>query len=328
MWSIRWLTLILLAILALRAPEVIGRMFDNIGNVLLVRTLATPGPELPQEITQAEHLFRRAARYAPSDDSSWRGLGFALAAQRREDEAIAAWQNVEGMADGLVLLGEQARESQHYTEALRWYQRAALLEPSLGDPWYYTGLVHEGLERWDDALAALQNARSLSLSKIGPSDVYYQIGWLLSQEKDPPDLKAALAALDAALAQDRFSDETRATQTHYQKAEVLRQLGLGHEALGEYRWVTAQRPRYYRAHVQLGWLVWQIEQNGELAEATLLHAIQLSPDSKPAYLRLATVYQDSGRTSDEAAMYRQILTLDPADGRAIKGLERLGITGD
>jgi tetratricopeptide (TPR) repeat protein len=327
-WSIRWLTLILLAILVLRAPEVIGRTFGNVGTVLLVRTAETPGPELPQEITQAEHLFRRAARYAPSDDSSWRGLGFALAAQGREDEAIAAWQNVDGIADDLILLGEQARESQYYTEALRWYQRATLVEPSLGDSLYYTGLVYEGLERWDDALAALQNARSLSLSKIGPSDVYYQIGWLLSQEKDPPDLEAALAALNAAIAQDRFSDETQATQAHYQKAEVLRQLGLGQEALVEYHWVTDKRPRYYRAHVQLGWLYWQTEQNGELAEATLLHAIQLSPDSKPAYLRLATVYQASGRTADEAAIYRQILTLDPADERATKGLERLGITGD
>jgi tetratricopeptide (TPR) repeat protein len=255
-------------------------------------------------------------------------LGFALAAQGREDEASVAWRNVDTIADDFILLGEHARESQRYTEALQWYKRAAEEEPDLGDPYYYTSLAYVGLERWDDALAALHNARSLALKKMGASDVYYKIGWLLSQEHDRSDLEAALVALNEAITQDRFSDETLATQAHYEKAGVLRQVGLGEEALAEYRWVTAKRPRFYRAHVQLGWLYWQIDRNGELAEATLLYAIQLSPASKPAYLRLAAVYQDSGRTSDEAAIYRQILARDPTDERAINGLKRLGITGD
>jgi tetratricopeptide (TPR) repeat protein len=324
----RWLALILFAALVLRAPEMASRSLDNIGNVLLVRALSTSMPQTAQEIRQAEQLFRRATLYAPSYDSGWQGLGFALSAQGHEDEAILAWQNVDDMAAHLVLLGEQARESHQYAAALQWYRRASLVEPGLGDPWYYSGLAYEGLERWDDALAALKKALSLSLNEIGPSDVNYQIGWLLSREQNPPNPEAALAALNEAISQDQFSDATRTTQAHYEKAGVLRQLGRDQEALTEYRWVTARRPRYYSAHVQLGWLYWQTERNGVQAEATLLHAIHLLPDSKPAYLRLATIYRDLGRTADEAAMYRQILALDPADERAIRGLERLGIAGD
>jgi hypothetical protein len=109
-WRLWSILLLLVAAFALNGPRLLSRAWGNAGQIALAHALvATPGePVLPVTI-KAEALLRRAVTYASGNRSAWRGLGFALAAQEREDEAMAAWQTAGEMAEEFIRHGQVAR---------------------------------------------------------------------------------------------------------------------------------------------------------------------------------------------------------------------------
>jgi len=244
-------------------------------------------------------------------------------AEKWRTKAVAEWQAAGLTAQDFIAQGEKERRAKRYGEALGWYERATVTAPGLGDPWYYMGLAYEKMEQWGEALVAFQKGLSLPLVEISQSDIYYRVGWLQSRKVDPPDLAAALAAFDTAIAQDQFVEKAQEVQAHYQRADALHRLGLGEEALREYEWVVARQTEHYWACVHLGNLYWRVRGDAERAETVLMRAVHLESDMKWAYRVLARVYQETSREAEAIEMYRQVLSLDPQDELALEQIDRL-----
>jgi tetratricopeptide (TPR) repeat protein len=311
-----WLIpLLFLVSLAIKGPELLDLVWRNAGLVALAQTLvATPGEEEPLTAVRAETRLRRAVTYVPEDHAAWRGLGFALAAQGRGDEAVTAWQTAGQMAEEFFQRGEQAHRLSRYEEALVWYTRAAAVAPDWWVPWYYAGLTYENLEKWDDALESFRQAE---IRPDGKEDITgslnYHIGRILQKYVEPPDLSTALNLYEAALTSDGFIQDWERVGTHYQRGNILRQQGRSQEAMQEFKWVISADPKHYWGHVWLGVVIWRDDGDFDKAEKYLKQAIALNPEEKMAHRWLGKIYQESGRLTDAADAFQQVLEIDPAD---------------
>lgn len=308
-------------ILILHGPMLLSYISGGMGLALLSQALAGTPKALPRRaVFQAELLLRKSTIYAPENQYAWRGLGFALARQGREDEAVAAWQSVAGMAEEFIKWGEQARVVGRHQEALMWYSRAAKVEPRLRDPWYYKGQTYEQLENWERAVEVYRKGlQRPAMIQVGLSDFYFRLGYIWAHKSSQPDWQTALALYDKALKLEAFSDEWSRIQVHYARGEVLRKLDRKRAAMKEYESFIAHRSSghwAYWAHVRLGSLTWELDRDADRAEYFFLQALDIEDSNKWAYRGLGLLYRETGHWAKAIEMYRQVLELDPNDSVA------------
>jgi len=238
---------------------------------------------------------------------------------------VAAWRAGGISAQQLIEAGEEARNAKRYEEALRWYGRAARLEPHRGDPWYYAGLAREGMERWEEALAAYERAVAVgSFTGVHCSSPYYRMGVIYQWRLEPRQLDAALAAYESAIETDDFSANWEAADCHYKRGEILLWKGADpDEYIREFQQAIELNPRHDWAHIRLGFAYYARDRDAVRAETEIRQAIALSPRNKWAYYHLGEVYRQEGRTNEARAMYEKALEIDPEFEAAQKRLESL-----
>ncbi|MCI0395835.1 MAG: tetratricopeptide repeat protein [Chloroflexi bacterium] len=270
---------------------------------------------------------------AQESESARRGLGFALVTQGRENDALLVWRSSSGMPAELMTWGFQAWKEGEYQEAADWLERAAGAAPSLGDPWYYLGMLYEETGRPEQATEAYSQGRErLQLLAVGRSEFYFRLGQLAKQKGQSSnwltsrDLFTQAAAFYAqAISLNAFSEPSSEAITHFDLADVLNRLGRDREALAEYEWVLAHEPQNYWANVRLGLLVWELDGDSTKAETLLLRALAVEEDKKWAYQYLGQLYLATGRQAEAVEMYRHVLALDPRDVGAQESLNSLEV---
>ena len=315
-----WALLLLALVAALPALAALpARARANAGYLHLNRGQA--GGE-PAELARAtSHL----AEVSPSPivgQRAWRGLGLTAMMGARDDEAIAAWQRVDGGAAELALWGYQAESAGDWAAARARRRLAVRLDPDDGDAWYEVARTSTQLgdaaaaQEYRQALAAARHAR------FGPSNILTRLGEL-AKNAAPPDWAAALAHFEDALQRDDFIVADDRLQAHLGRAEALDKLGQTAAALDAYRQVAAGWPNHYWANVHSGRLTWYVETDAPRAAAFLNHAIGLRPDDKWAYLFLGGIYAEAGQADLAGPLLRRVLEIDPADATARKQLDQL-----
>lgn len=323
------LGVIVLAMLVLYGSAVLSSGLSGVGLLAFARYLqASSKLTSTPALLQAEHLLRQAMLWNPANVSAHRGLGLALAAQGREDEAIAAWQAAGGMVDELIQRGEQTRTAKLYEEALAWYKWAAILNLGLGDPWYYAGLVYERLEQWEQALKAYEQAVKVgTFGQVGQSSPYYRLGVMYQRRLAPPQLDKALAAYNAAIALDSFSTDLEAADTHYSLGVIYDRQGRDpRDSIREYQQAVALNPRYKWAHLRLGVALYQAYRDVSLAEREIEQALSLWPDDRSRkwpYRFSGNIYRDAGMNEKAIVAYEEALRLDANDEQVKKILDEL-----
>ena len=191
---------------------------------------------------------------------------------------VNAWRQTGLTAEDFIARGEKAREAGLYDEALAWYQRAMRLEPQVGDPWYFVGLLRENQEMWLQALDAYAQAASAErLVQVGRSSAYYRLGSIYQRRLPSPQPERAMAAYQAALDADDF--------------------GLA----GDAAWT----------HARLAQLYDSLERDPVAAEAEILQALELAPGDPWIYVVLGDIYRNKGQTAEAAEQYEQALAIDP-----------------
>jgi tetratricopeptide (TPR) repeat protein len=225
----------------------------------------------------------------------------------------AAWAKAGITAQDLIAVGEAARQAERYEEALEWHERAMSLEPGLGDPWYYVGLVHEEQGLWGQALDAYEHATFISyFYQVHRSSVFYRIGRIYQWELKPQQLDKALAAYEAAIEVSDFNAKWEAAESHYKRGEILWQMGCApSKYIPEYREAIRLDPNHAWAYVKLGVTYYQDSRNMNLAEDMIRQGLKLSPDHKWAYFHLGEVYYQQGRIEEATAAYERALQIDP-----------------
>jgi len=323
-----------LIVITIGPTALASRLTSNVGLVMLNRSLAqdgvfaAAGRDAPS-LAEAERWLTAATNLDATNRGAWRGLGFGLAAQRREDEAVAAWRAAELTSQDLINFGEQARQSARYGEALDWYAQAARMDPVSGIPWYYIGLGYEGLNDWGQALDSFQYAhkKANGIDDIAGS-LFLHMGLLFHIHTESPDLPTALGFYERALASDRFIANWERVTTHYHRGDVLHRQGRMQEAAQEFTWVINAEPNHYWAHMWLGEIAWQASGDLHQAEMYLKQAIALRPDLKWAYRWLGSLYQQAGRLDVAAEAYRAVLAIDPEDAAALRFFSEQGSDAD
>jgi tetratricopeptide (TPR) repeat protein len=320
--------LIVPVILVFCGRAVLSSGLSGMGLLAFARHLqASPQATSTPTLLQAEHLLRQAVLRNPANASARRGLGFVLAEQGRE-EAITAWQATGGMVDELIQRGQQARDVKRYNEALAWYEWAATVEPGLGDPWYYSGLVHEKLEQWEQALKAYEQAvRVGSFGHVGQSSPYYQLGVIYQRRLTSPQFDKALAAYNTAAALDDFGTDLEAAGSYYNRGVIYDRQGRDpRDSIREYRQAVALNPRHKWAYLRLGHALYQAYKDVSLAEWEIERALALWPDDRSRkwpYRFLGNIYRDAGMNENAIVAYEEALRLDANDEQVKKLLAQL-----
>jgi len=253
----------------------------------------------------------------------------ALKAQHVGQRLVDEWSRAGLTAGDFIDRGEEARRAKHYDEAMAWYERAMRLEPDLGDPWYYVGLLYENQQQWLPALDAYERAVAMKrFVQVHRSSPHYRAGILYQGRLEPRQLEKALAAYEAALDADDFSSRVEATDCHYKRGRILYgQMADPSEYMAEFRRTIELDPGHVWAHILLGVSIYN--QHGDItaAEAELLRALELDSQNQWAHYYLGEVYRREGRMDEAAARYQQALTIDPDFEAAQKKLGALSGNG-
>jgi tetratricopeptide (TPR) repeat protein len=316
-----WFVVILLVFVALSWRALISSFAGNVGLLILSRSLAHT--DQMQHSLQDNPDLRRAQKWlqvATSLDTNnrgaLRGTGFAFGGQGQEERAMTAWTAARLSSSDFITFGDQFRAQGQLQEALTWYSRAAQAERGSAMPWYYMGLAHEGLQQWNEALAAFQQGLQRRDSAAAAGSLNLEIGSILQEHIRPADLTAALNYYEASLRSNQFIHGWERVNAHYFRGDALRQQNRLPEALQEFSWVVEAAPDHYWGNMWLGLLTWQVNGNAQEAEQSLKAAATLRPDVKWSYRWLADLYRQVGRLADAAEAYRQVLNLDPQDQAA------------
>jgi tetratricopeptide (TPR) repeat protein len=289
----------------------------NIGFVMVNQALATQSKH--RSILKAVEWFERAGVA-----SAGRGLGFALSTLGHEEQARAAWKQAGEDEGDFLIRGKGARELGDYEMAITWFERAIVANSNFADAWYELGLSYELLGDSEKAIATYeQGLTKTEFVQVGPSDIYQRLGFVYARLVDDVDLETALNYYDQALLKNNFGSIQDEARTHYFKAEALRQSNQITEAIAEYELVIAQQPKNYWAHVRLGFLIWNTQQNAGAAETLFLQALALDDQQKVAYHGLGVVYKETGRNTEAIQIYQKLLALDPTDTNAQEALATL-----
>ena len=278
-----------------------------------------------QEVARAEKLLRQAVVWSSDNQGAHRGLGWVLAAQGENAEAGTEWLTGGFTAQDFIARGEQVRKAKQYEEALAWFERAAEMEPELGDPWYYIGLTYERMEWWEQALEAYERAvEARAFAAVGRSSPYYKRGGIYQWGLDPRQTDAALVTYEAAIEIGDFSDDLEAANCHYQRGEILRWTGRDpDEYIIEYQQAINLNPNHASAHVYLGVAYYIRDRDAVRAEIEIQKALMLEPKNQWACYHLGEIYRQEGRVDEAIVMYRQALEIAPDFEIALERLQSL-----
>ena len=233
-------------------------------------------------------------------------------------QMMAVWEEGGFTAQDLIAAGKEARKAERYEEALAWYERAWMVEPKQGDPWYYVGLLYQDRRQWEKALGAYNRAmQSTYFVNVGKSDVYLRLGEIYQWAENYQDLDKALCMYDSAVKLDSFTSDALKAEAFYKRGEIHGWQGRDpRESIAEYRQALSLLPNHRWAHLRLGYALYSAYEDVSLAEVEVGQAIAQwsnGVSKKWPYRYLGDIYRDAGLIEDAVAAYKRALEFDPSD---------------
>jgi tetratricopeptide (TPR) repeat protein len=323
LWTI---LLLVLGLIVLRGRIILAQGLLNVAFGGLNDQLAVNIRPLPQ----SDSLWQQTLRLDGANPDTRRALGFLYWWQGQPQEALVAWQHVDGAEVELLNWGNIRRQQARYEEALEWYQATATLSPDLGDPWYYSGQIYQTRQQWAEALQAYETAvhRPRFLHPLR-SDAYFQLGFIQQSVPGFGDLARALLSYDQALKADSFSSDVVKAEAFYKRGEIYSWQGADPAlSLAQYRQAVALYPGHNWARLRMGDAIYHAEGDLVTAVAEIEQVIAIwqknnSPYLKSAYIYLGGVYRAAGQTEAALAAFILAATLDPSDTAVQAALNEL-----
>jgi tetratricopeptide (TPR) repeat protein len=263
----------------------------------------------PEDYETAVSWFHTATTRPPTSQSAWRGLAWGLINLGAEQSARQSWANLPEPDAFLWQYAQNALVARDYKQALVWLERVQAMQPSVGDAWYYSGMVYETLQDQAAALEAYQEAMTApTLKQIGVSDIQTRQARLWHSRGE---VAAALEAYQAAEQVDDFT-------VPYNRALML--TGLGQIAVTQNVYDTAiayfeaaitEDPSYGWAYFRLGQVMGICCAQWETAVATITSGLFHDPENPWGYLLLGDAYIGRGSANEARMAYEQALRLSP-----------------
>jgi tetratricopeptide (TPR) repeat protein len=280
---------------------------------------------LRKDMPGAAEAMVQYTNLQPRNPQGWWELAQMYDTAGMSELAVAAWRAGGFTAQDLIMIGQEASRRQDYEKALLWYKRATLVDPEIGDGWYYVGLAFQNLEYWGQALAAHERAIELNNFRyVRRSSPYYQTGLIYQWHLEARNTDRALAAYEKAIEIDDFGASTEEADCHYRRGEVLWWMGANtSEYLAEYQTAIKLDPEHVSAHLQLGMTYYFRFHDMDKAEAEFQRAIELNPNHEWTYYYWGEVYRYEGQEAKAKMMYERALKIDPEFAQAREHLEEM-----
>lgn len=309
-------SLLVVVVLGLRSHVLLGALWGNSGFVQ-VNYLLSQKHTTTTLSNETISTLQKATAYHHDQPSAWRALGYVALRAGDQEAAVRAWRNSPAVVGELIEKGQAAQLTNDQDAALTWFSLATRVAPESADGWFFLGLAQEAQGEWSLAIESYTAAVGRpDRARVGDSDPYFRLARARWQVEGVVAQEAILADLQQALEADDFLGGWARAQTHYVRGLVLKEIGQTREAAAEFDQVINHLPDDYWARVQLGLLAWEVDQDVLAAEAWLQAAAEIAPNNKWAYRYLGQIYAANDRPEQAAAIYEQVLALDPNDAVA------------
>ncbi len=294
----------------------------------------------PDQILRADFVAHAHDRIAEAENLYKRGN--ALAAQKKPDEAIAAYGQAIALradfAEAHFALGIALVNRRRFAEAIGAYRTVIALRPDAPEPYFNLAIALTAHGAPHDAIAPYRQAIAL---KPNFAEAYLNLGVLL-RELGQADESIELCRRALALKPDfpemhfnlgvTFAAQGRLDEAieTYHRAIALRPdfpepyCGLGlalvaqmrlEDAVAAYRQAVRLRPDFYEAHQNLGVALRDLGRVEEAIEACRA-AVSLRPDNVAALVNLGTLLRDQWQLEEALAVYRRAVVIDPGAVKA------------
>jgi tetratricopeptide (TPR) repeat protein len=273
-------------------------------------------------LTAADACYTNAQRLAPRD-YRWTYLRGLLAQQaRRDDEALAAFRQVQTLQPGylaawanagnLLLQKNHLDEAQAaFSEAVKRDERCAAAHYGLGQIALTRRAYPTAVQHLERALAAAPAANrihyALAMAQRGLGDLAKAAAHLKLQGQ------VGVRVADPLL--DGLQDFARGERWHLTRAKRAYDAQRFAEAAAEYKLALAANPASVTALVNLGATLVQL---GERAAALERYeqALRLAPDNLTAQANLGFLLMQAQRYAAALPHLRAVLTQTPRDAEA------------
>lgn len=249
----------------------------------------------------AENYFLAYRRLKPTNPQGYIGLGFVYEAMNDRQAAIKAWNAAGLTPEDFIKAGDEAYREKRFEDALRWYERSILLNPSQAKSWLGLGQVFDAISEPEKALEA------------------YQQAWKFNLEISTTTLVNALKKTGDQMAIEevlRFALEKAPTSTH----RLLWMIELGRsmrsqenwdEAVAIYQQAINEFPNVLELHISLGWSYYKRGDGVQSAQSEFERAIVLNNKSGDGYFALAQLYTQEKQYQKADNNYLQALERAP-----------------
>jgi superkiller protein 3 len=248
-----------------------------------------------------ETIIRKAIQLYPDEARSYFGLGIALDALGKLEEAISAYRKAIELdpkyAQAYYNLGNMLDDLGKKEEAIIAYRKAIELGIKYAQAYYNLGNMLDDLGKKEEAIIAYRKA-----IEIDPkyAKAYLNLGNALSDLGKKED---AIAAYRKAIELDpKFANAYNGL------GNALSDLGKKEDAIAAYRKAIELDPKSAIAYNNLGT---RLSELGKIEDAITAYrkAIELDPKYADAYNGLGIVLKRQGKLEEAIAAYRKALSL-------------------
>lgn len=241
-----------------------------------------------QDFAGAERALRSyALPHRDSADALYM-LGFVLNRENRPAESLASYTQAAAItrptADDLKIVGLDYVLLDDYADAIKWLEKAAALDETNQDVWYYLGRAYYTKARFLEARKAF-----LKILELDPGNVRAEnnLGLIFESNGEPA---AAIEAYRRAIA---WQEQTLrpSEQPYVNLGNLLMEQGQTKEAIGPLEKAVALAPNNPFCRLTLGVYYRKVGQM-EGAQRELERATQLEPDNAVAHYQLGRLYKE------------------------------------
>jgi len=215
-------------------------------------------------------------------------LGFVLHRENRPAESLASYTQAAAItrptADDLKIVGLDYVLLVDYADAIKWLEKAATLDETNQDVWYYLGRAYYTKARFLEARKAF-----LKILELDPHNVRAEnnLGLIFESSGEPA------AAIDAYRRAIAWQEQTLrpSEQPYVNLGNLLMEQGQTKEAIEPLEKAVALAPNNAFCRLTLGVYYRKVGQM-EGAQRELERATQLEPDNAVAHYQLGRLYKE------------------------------------